>query len=264
MADALLCVKDLSVCYASRRFFAGRPAAAIEDISFSLQYGRILGVVGESGSGKTTLIRALLRLIPTATGEVFFNKHNWLALKGRELARVRRRIGVVSQNPFLSLSPRHNIAQILTEPLLADGQTKPDAAHLEQALAEVGLPAAYLSRKAIELSGGQAQRVAIARALILKPDLLILDEATSALDVSVQAQVLNLLMDIRQTTQISMIFVSHDLAVVQHISDDLLVMHQGKIVEQGLTDEIIANPMQSYTRKLLTAKKITRVNASTS
>ncbi len=256
MSDVLLDVADLSVCYASRRFFNGKAAPAIADVSFSLSTGRILGVVGESGSGKTTLVRALLRLIPTATGAVSFKQIDWLALKGRELARVRRRIGVVSQNPFLSLSPRHSIAQILIEPLLADGQARPFEARLQSALEAVGLPRDYLPRKAASLSGGQAQRIAIARALILNPDLLILDEATSALDVSVQAQVLNLLMDIRERTNISMIFVSHDLAVVQHISDDLLVMHEGRIIEQGLTDHIIANPVQPYTQQLLTAKKI--------
>ncbi len=258
MTEPLLEVKDLSVCYASRRFFATKPAPAIAEISFSLQAGRILGVVGESGSGKTTLIRALLRLIPSASGEVAFNGKNWFALNGAELARVRRRIGVVSQNPFLSLSPRHSIANILSEPLQADGHSKPYDTLLESALGAVGLPPDYLSRKATALSGGQAQRVAIARALILQPDLLILDEATSALDVSVQAQVLNLLMEIREQTQISMIFVSHDLAVVQHISDDLLVMHEGRIIEQGLTEKIIENPVQPYTRDLLTAKKIKR------
>lgn len=256
MPDALLTVKDLSVCYPSRGLFAGKTAPAIEEIEFSLQAGRILGIVGESGSGKTTLIRALLRLIPVATGEVTFNEVNWLALKGRALASARRRIGVVSQNPFLSLSPRMTIAQILFEPLHANGQVKPDKALLESALGAVGLPGEYLPRRAASLSGGQAQRVAIARALMLQPDLLVLDEATSALDVSVQAQVLNLLMDIRRRTEISMLFVSHDLAVVQHISDDLLVMRHGKIIEQGPTDQIISNPTQPYTQHLLNAKKI--------
>lgn len=258
MSKLLLTVKDLSVRYASRRFFASKSEPAISEINFSLGAGRILGIVGESGSGKTTLIRALLRLIQPASGDITFKGVDWLALKGRELASARRKIGVVSQNPFLSLSPRMSIAQILTEPLHADGQKNPDTALLAAALDAVGLPAEYLPRKAAALSGGQAQRVAIARALILDPDLLVLDEATSALDVSVQAQVLNLLIDIRQKTQISMLFVSHDLAVVQHISDDLLVMQHGKIVEQGLTDQIISNPAQPYTQQLLSAKKIIR------
>lgn len=256
MSDVLLTVKDLSVRYASRRFFSSKSEPAIKDVNFSLRAGRILGIVGESGSGKTTLIRALLRLVPAATGEVSFKGEDWLALKGRELASARRKIGVVSQNPFLSLSPRMSIAQILTEPLHANGQKKPGTAQLTAALESVGLPAEYLPRKAASLSGGQAQRVAIARALILDPDLLILDEATSALDVSVQAQVLNLLMDIRRRTNIAMLFVSHDLAVVQHISDDLLVMRRGKIIEQGVTDQIISNPVQPYTQQLLIAKKI--------
>ncbi len=255
MTEKLLTVDNLSVRYPSRRFFAAKSEPAIEDISFSLQAGHILGIVGESGSGKTTLIRALLRLIPPATGKVTFNTENWLALKGKALARARRRIGVVSQNPFLSLSPRMNIAQILTEPLHAGGQTRPDKVVLESALNAVGLPVGFLPRKAASLSGGQAQRVAIARALMLKPDLLILDEATSALDVSVQAQILNLLMEIRYRTNVSMVFVSHDLAVVQHLSDDLMVMRRGKIIEHGPTEQIISNPSQPYTRALLNTKK---------
>lgn len=255
MSEALLAVKDLSVCYASRRLFAAKPDPAISGITFSLNAGQILGVVGESGSGKTTLMRAVLRLIPTQSGQISFCGVDWLALKGKVLADTRRKIGVVSQNPFLSLSPRMTIADILAEPLQANGQRMRDDSTLINALTDVGLTAEYLNRRSSDLSGGQAQRVAIARALILNPDLLILDEATSALDVSVQAQVLNLLMDIRRRTNVAMIFVSHDLAVVNHISDHLMVMQGGKIIETGLTEDIISAPSQAYTQRLLAAKR---------
>lgn len=241
----------MSVSYATRRLFAAKQTPVISDINFSIQRGRIMGVVGESGSGKTTLVRGLLRLVPAFTGSITFNNMDWLALNKKELATQRRRIGVVSQNPFLSLSPRLSIAKILTEPLHADGQSWPTTKTLGTAVESVGLSADILDRKAAALSGGQAQRVAIARALMLEPDLLVLDEATSALDVSVQAQVLNLLLDIRKRSNISMLFVSHDLAVVRHLSDDLLVMNQGNIVEQGLTQHVTENPQHRYTQKLL-------------
>lgn len=254
MIKPLLTVKNLQVRYPKRSIFSAMPPPALSEASFSLENGKILGVVGESGSGKTTLIRALLRLIPSANGQIQFDGNDWLALKGKSLIKARQNIGVVSQNPFLSLSPRMAISQILAEPVQATGKAYPSDEVLSAALKSVGLSAAFMPRQASELSGGQAQRVAIARALMLSPKLLILDEATSALDVSVQAQVLNLLMEIRANTQLAMIFVSHDLDVVKHISDQLLVMTNGKIVEQGDTERIIASPQHGYTQSLLAAK----------
>jgi peptide/nickel transport system ATP-binding protein len=178
---------------------------------------------------------------------------DWLALKSNALRRARQKIGVVSQNPFLSLGPRLTIAEILAEPMLAQGQRPgPEMQKkIVDLLSDCGLPADFLQRRARELSGGQAQRVAIARALALGPELMILDEPTSALDVSVQAQILNLLADLKESRGLSMLFVTHNLKVVAHISDALLVMRRGDVVEFGRTEQVIRAPTKDYTRELL-------------
>lgn len=233
--------------------FAPRPKPAVNGASFRLARGETLGIVGESGSGKTSLLRAILRLLPVESGTVRLDDQDWLALKGDALRQARRKIGVVSQNPFLSLSPRFTIAEILAEPLLAAGERQGPAMREKIAglLSDCGLPADFLDRRARELSGGQAQRVAIARALALEPALLILDEPTSALDVSVQAQILNLLSDLKESRGLSMLFVTHNLKVVAHISDTLLVMRRGDIIEFGQTEDVIRAPAEAYTRELL-------------
>lgn len=233
--------------------FAPRPKPAVNGASFRLARGETLGIVGESGSGKTSLLRAILRLLPVESGTIRLGDQDWLALKGDALRQARRKIGVVSQNPFLSLSPRLTIAEILAEPLLAAGERQGPAMREKIAglLSDCGLPADFLDRRARELSGGQAQRVAIARALALEPALLILDEPTSALDVSVQAQILNLLSDLKESRGLSMLFVTHNLKVVAHISDTLLVMRRGDIIEFGRTEDVIRAPAEAYTRELL-------------
>jgi peptide/nickel transport system ATP-binding protein len=252
MTKPLLEVRDLVVRYGSRGLFRGKPRAAVSGVSLSLLPGTTLGVVGESGSGKSSLLRAILRLVPSESGKVVLDGQDWLALSSRDLRRARQHIGVVAQNPFLSLSPRMTIAEILAEPMQAR-KDRAGAAMQERAaqlLLRCGLPADFLPRRAAELSGGQAQRVAIARALALNPKLLVLDEPTSALDISVQAQILNLLSDLKADLGLSMLFVTHNLKVVAHISDHLLVMRNGEVLEQGMTAELMSAPRHEYTRQL--------------
>jgi ABC-type glutathione transport system ATPase component len=249
----LLQVEDLVVRYKARVLLATNPAPAVNRVNLTLPAGSTLGVVGESGSGKSSLLRAILRLVPVESGRIELEGRDWLALKGAELRKARQAIGVVAQNPFLSLSPRLTIAQILAEPLKAQG-VMPSAdlsGHCAALLARCGLPPDFLSRQARELSGGQAQRVAIARALALSPRLLVLDEPTSALDVSVQAQILNLLMDLKADYGLSMLFVTHNLKVVAHISDQLMVMKRGEVVEFGSTAQVMGAPAEDYTRELM-------------
>lgn len=233
--------------------FAAHPKPAVNGASFRLEQGETLGIVGESGSGKTSLLRAILRLLPVESGTIRLEGQDWLALKGDALRQARQKIGVVSQNPFLSLSPRLTIEEILAEPMLAAGRRNGPAMRERIAglLSDCGLPADFLGRRARELSGGQAQRVAIARALALEPHLLILDEPTSALDVSVQAQILNLLSDLKASRGLSMLFVTHNLKVVAHVSDTLLVMRRGDVIEFGRTEDVIRAPTAAYTRELL-------------
>ncbi len=229
---------------------------AVKDVSFQLRRGRTLGIVGESGSGKTTLGLTLMRLHEASGGEVLFEGRDILGLSKKEFKPYKRRIQIVFQNPYASLNPRFTIGQILEEPLLIHAIGDNAAArrqHVAQLLDHVGLPAHAVDRYPHEFSGGQRQRIAIARCLTLKPDILICDESISALDVSVQAQVLNLLQDLQDEFRLSYLFISHDLAVVHHMSDEVLVMHQGCAVEYADADQLYAHPQQDYTRRLLTA-----------
>jgi peptide/nickel transport system ATP-binding protein len=229
-------------------------------VSFTLRRGHTLGVVGESGSGKTTLGLALLRLHEPAGGRVGgsvrFDGRDLFALSRREMLPVRRRIQVVFQNPYASLNPRFTIGQALTEPMAIHGLVGDAAARERRAgdlLRQVGLDAAALRRYPHEFSGGQRQRVAIARCLALEPEVLVLDEAVSALDVSVQAQVLNLLKDLQDELGLSYVFISHDLAVVRFMADEVLVMKDGEVVEQADVRTILEQPREEYTRRLLAA-----------
>ncbi len=248
----MLDVENLVIRYRAG-LFAPRPKPAVNGASFRLAKGETLGIVGESGSGKTSLLRAILRLLPVEGGSVRLEGQDWLQLKGQALRSARQKIGVVSQNPYLSLSPRLTIAEILAEPMLAQGQRPSPSMRRKIAglLSDCGLPADFLERRAHELSGGQAQRVAIARALALEPGLMILDEPTSALDVSVQAQILNLLSDLKESRGLSMLLVTHNLKAVAHISDALLVMCRGDVIEFGRAEEVMRAPTQEYTRELL-------------
>jgi len=236
--------------------FGKKEFKAVKEVNFQLRKGYTLGVVGESGSGKTTMGLTLLRLHEPSGGEVLFDGQDLLKMSGNDWQKMRRRIQVVFQNPYASLNPRFTIGQTLLEPMeihnigtgTADRQARASAL-----LVKVGLDDSALNKYPHEFSGGQRQRIAIARCLTLNPEVLVLDEAVSALDVSVQAQVLNLLKDLQDEFGLSYIFISHDLAVVKFISDEVLVMQNGDVVEQSETQALLANPKQEYTRRLLGA-----------
>ncbi len=240
--------------------FGRREFRAVKGASFTLRRGHTLGIVGESGSGKTTLGLTLLRLHEPAGGPVggkaMFDGRDLLALSRQEMLPVRRRIQVVFQNPYASLNPRFTVAQTLTEPMAIHGVGTGDAdrqARASALLAKVGLDDSALNKYPHEFSGGQRQRIAIARCLTLDPEVLVLDEAVSALDVSVQAQVLNLLKDLQDELGLAYIFISHDLAVVRFMADEVLVMKDGEVVEQAGVEQILESPREEYTRRLLGA-----------
>jgi peptide/nickel transport system ATP-binding protein len=253
----ILDVRNLGKDFYSRDgLFGRRKFEAVKKVSFKLPKGKTLGLVGESGSGKTTVGLTLMRLHEASSGEALFEGRDILSMSPREFMSYKRRIQIIFQNPYASLNPRMIVGQILTEPMLIHGigataQERTDLAF--EMLSKVGLPEVSFYKYPHEFSGGQRQRIAIARCLALKPDILICDESVSALDVSVQAQVLNLLQDLQDEFRLSYIFISHDLAVVKYISDQVMVMNQGEIVEIADSDEIYRHPRQPYTQKLLSA-----------
>ncbi|MET7425455.1 ABC transporter ATP-binding protein [Dactylosporangium sp. NPDC005555] len=227
---------------------------AVRDVSLTLHPGEILGLVGESGSGKSTVARVALGLLAPDGGDVLLEGRPWSALRERDRRPLRRRIGVVFQDPLSSFDPRHPVERIVAEPLGVIGHPRRDRRRrVLQLLDQVGLGAAVLDRRPIELSGGQRQRVAIARALAPGPALLVCDEPVSALDVSIQAQVLDLLTDLRAELGVAMLFISHDLGVVHHLCDRVAVMRDGVIVEHGPVGPVFAAPVHPYTRELLAA-----------
>jgi peptide/nickel transport system ATP-binding protein len=229
---------------------------AVQDVSFKLEPGRTLGVVGESGSGKTTVGMTIMRLHEATAGRVLFEGRDLLGLDDREMQAYRRRIQIIFQNPYASLNPRFTIEQILLEPMRVHGIGADDRerhALARDLLGRVGLPPAALNRYPHEFSGGQRQRIAIARCLTMQPDVLICDESVSALDVSVQAQVLNLLKDLQDEFGLAYLFISHDLAVVRYIADEVLVMNKGRVVEMADSQSIYLSPRQEYTRTLLSS-----------
>ena len=256
-APVVLAVRALAKSFFLKEgLFGQREFKAVQDVNFELRRGHTLGVVGESGSGKTTMGLTLLRLHEPTGGEVIFDGQNLLTLSDRERQLMRRRIQIVFQNPYASLNPRFTIGQTLVEPMVihAIGANHTEREDRARALlVKVGLGPDAMAKYPHEFSGGQRQRVAIARCLTLNPEVLVLDEAVSALDVSVQAQVLNLLRDLQDELGLSYVFISHDLAVVRFISDEVLVMKDGRVVEQASAAQILAAPQQDYTRRLLGA-----------
>jgi peptide/nickel transport system ATP-binding protein len=260
-APVVLEVKGLNKSFWIKEgLFGRREFKAVQNVTFQLKKGHTLGVVGESGSGKTTMGLSLLRLHESNTGpmsgEAIFGGKNLLTLTDRERQPMRRRIQVVFQNPYASLNPRFTIGQTLLEPMQIHRIGDSTAAREEKArvlLGKVGLDGSAFGKYPHEFSGGQRQRIAIARALTLNPEVLVLDEAVSALDVSVQAQVLNLLKDLQDEFGLSYVFISHDLAVVRFISDEVLVMKDGVVVEQASAAQILAAPREAYTQRLLAA-----------
>ena len=253
----ILDVRHLSKSFYSRHGLFGRHEfKAVDDVSFQLRRGRTLGVVGESGSGKTTLGLTLMRLHQATSGAALFEGRDLLAMSAAEFQTCKRRIQIIFQNPYASLNPRFTVGQILDEPMLIHGIGESPAARQRLAselLDRVGLPANAADRYPHEFSGGQRQRIAIARCLSLKPDILICDESVSALDVSVQAQVLNLLQDLQDDFGLTYIFISHDLAVVRHMSDEILVMHQGRAIECAAADTLYHQPQHPYSQRLLSS-----------
>ena len=237
-------------------WFQSDDFVAVENVSFKLMRGQTVGLVGESGSGKTTVGLCLLRLHEATAGKVFFDGKNLFDMSNSEFAAYKRRLQIVFQNPYASLNPRFTVGEILSEPMQLHGIGANSADWEKQSLSlldKVGMPASALKRYPFEFSGGQRQRIAIARSLSLSPEVVVLDEAVSALDVSVQAQVLNLLKDLQKELGLSYLFISHDLEVVRYMSDSLLVMNKGHVVEQGDAAEIYQAPQHAYTQTLLAA-----------
>ncbi len=256
--SALLEVKHLEKHFPVRGGFLRRVVAqvkAVDDVSITLERGRTLGLVGESGCGKSTFGRAVLRLHEPTAGEIVLDGAPVTGLSGRALLKRRREMQIIFQDPFASLNPRRTILETLREPLdlHAVGTRAERRRRVEELVELVGLRRQVLTRYPHEFSGGQRQRIGIARALALDPKLVVADEAVSALDVSVQAQVLNLISDLQQRLGVSFLFISHDLAVVQHVSHDVSVMYLGKLVETGPAARVYADPKHPYTRALLSA-----------
>ncbi|HEY5968895.1 MAG TPA: ABC transporter ATP-binding protein [Chitinophagaceae bacterium] len=253
----LLRVKNLSIWFPVKKNLLGKSLSftkAVDDVSFEVIKGETLGLVGESGCGKTTLGRSLLRLIEPTAGEIVYNGIDLTKKTSDEIISLRKDIQLVFQDPYSSLNPRLTIGSAISEPLKVHGQYKNDKQRKEKVvdlLEKVNLDSKHFNRYPHEFSGGQRQRIVIARALALNPSFIICDEPVSALDVSVQAQVLNLLNDIKKEFGFTTIFISHDLAVVRYISDRIMVMHKGKIVEQGDADEVYYHPKNEYTKNLI-------------
>ncbi len=256
-AAPLLSARDLTKRYALSAGVFGRGAtfAAVDGVSFDVERGETLGLVGESGSGKSTTGRLVVRLEEPTGGNVFFEGQDWLALSGRELARRRRDVQIVFQDPQTSLNPRMTCGAQVSEPLSVQGLARGRdlKERVGSLLGEVGLSADIARRFPGELSGGQRQRVAIARALATRPKFVVCDEPVSSLDVSVAAQVLNLLAELREKSHLSYLFISHDLAVVSRVADRIAVMYLGRIVEEGSAAAIVVRPLHPYTAALLSA-----------
>jgi peptide/nickel transport system ATP-binding protein len=252
-------VKNLKTYYPAKRNFFGKPiefVKAVDDVSFEVYPGETLGLVGESGCGKTTLGRTLLRLAPATEGGIFYLGENLTQLDNERLKTLRRDIQIIFQDPYSSLNPRMTIGAAIMEPMQVHRLYDNDKARKEKVielLETVSLEAQHFNRYPHEFSGGQRQRICIARALSLNPKFIICDESVSALDVSVQAQVLNLFIDLREKMQFTSIFISHDLSVVKFMSDRMIVMNKGKIEEMGAADDIYNNPQKEYTKKLIDA-----------
>ncbi|MBL0926425.1 MAG: ABC transporter ATP-binding protein [Phycisphaerales bacterium] len=256
---ALLEVRDLRTYFPIRSGLLQMTTGhvrAVDGVSFDVHQGETLGLVGESGCGKTTVGRSLLRLIPPTGGTVTFDGQDVLSARGARLKSLRKQMQIIFQDPAGSLNPRMRIAAIVGEPLVVHGLVKDRdelRSRVEDLLVRCGMPKQAADRYPHEFSGGQRQRIGIARALALQPRFIVCDEPTSALDVSIQSAILNLLADLRDDFGLSYLFISHDMAVIQHICDHIAVMYKGKIVEYGTRDEILYRPRHKYTQALLSA-----------
>lgn len=265
--ENLLDIRDIRVHYpvGSGLFFTAKAyCRAVDGVSLSIAPGETLGIVGESGCGKTTLGKAVCKLVPMTQGKIELRGEDVSRLRGGRLKAYRRKVQMVFQDPAESLNPRQTVGDIIEEPLRIHkiGSSKERSIQVKELLDQVGLPASAAARYPFEFSGGQRQRIGIARALSLRPDLIICDEPVSALDVSVQSQILNLLLDLQKEHGFAYLFISHDLAVVRHISDRIAVMYLGKVVEEADRETLFANPMHAYTKALMSAIPIPDPSAS--
>lgn len=264
--DFLLDVQDLQVHFSTaavRSRSAQHTVRAVDGISFRVEKGRTLGIVGESGSGKSTTALAVFQLIKATGGNVYFDGTDLTVASRGQLQTARRQMQMVYQDPYSSLDPRMTVGQLIEEPMRVQrvASQRERIRRVDEVLTQVGMNAADRHRYPHQFSGGQRQRIAIARALVLRPQLVLLDEPVSALDVSVQAQILNLLTDLQEELGLTYVFVSHDLSVVEHIADDVVVMYLGKIVEQGPTEEVLNRPRHPYTQALISAVPGQRKNS---
>ena len=257
----LLKLKDLNQYFVSGKGILrkGYTIKAVDGVSFSVARGETLGLVGESGCGKSTLGRTILKLLEPTGGTIEFEGSDITTYSPSQMRPLRKDMQIVFQDPLESLNQRHTVSMIVEEPFIIHKQGTPVQRKkwVAELLDKVGLEQSSLTRYPHEFSGGQRQRIGIARAIALKPKLLICDESVSALDVSIQAQILNLLLDIQEDMNLAMIFISHDLSVVKHISDRVIVMNAGEVVDEGYVKDIYANPKNDYTKRLLSAIPIT-------
>ena len=261
MSDKVLQVEDLKVYYPVRQGLMGRVqyVKAVDGVTLDVKKGEVLGIVGESGCGKSTLGKAVCRLIGTSGGRILLNGRNITDIPEKELRPYRKQIQMIFQDPYASLNPRMTVHDIIAEPMIIHkmySSAQEIDAKVVELLNEVGMDAYHAQRYPHEFSGGQRQRIGIARALATEPDLIIADEPVSALDVSIQSQVLNLLSKLMRERNLTMIFIAHDLAVVEHISNRVVVMYLGKVVETGERDELYRSPLHPYSKALLDAHPI--------
>lgn len=236
---------------------------AVDDISFKIEEGKTLGVVGESGCGKSTLGRTILHLLDSTGGQILFEGQDVTHLKKKELKKLREKMQIIFQDPFASLNPRMSVRETIMEPLILRGGMNEEEmdAETEKLMETVGIASRLADSYPHELDGGRRQRIGIARALALSPKFILCDEPVSALDVSIQAQILNLMLDLQEERKLTYIFVTHDLSVVKYISDEIMVMYLGQMVEKAPADELFANPLHPYTKALLSAIPIPDVHA---
>lgn len=254
----LLEIKNLNVTYQTKKGLIGKiqTVHAVNNVSLDIQKGEILAIAGESGCGKSTLAKAIMKLVQSDSGEILLNGENVLNLKhNKDLKKFYQKVQMIFQNPYSSLNPKMKIGEILKEPLIINTNLKKEEITkiVEEKIKKVGLDKSALNLYSHEFSGGQRQRIAIARSLILNPEFIIADEPVSALDVSIQAQIINLLKQLKEDFNLTFLFISHDLSVIKYLSDRIAIMYLGEVVEIGKTEEIFKNPKHPYTKALLSS-----------
>lgn len=254
----LLEIKNLNVTYQTKKGLIGKiqTVHAVNNVSLDIQKGEILAIAGESGCGKSTLAKAIMKLVQSDSGEILLNGKNVLNLKhNKDLKKFYQKVQMIFQNPYSSLNPKMKIGEILKEPLIINTNLKKEEITkiVEEKIKKVGLDKSALNLYPHEFSGGQRQRIAIARSLILNPEFIIADEPVSALDVSIQAQIINLLKQLKEDFNLTFLFISHDLSVIKYLSDRIAIMYLGEVVEIGKTEEIFKNPKHPYTKALLSS-----------